>query len=61
MKIEIDYFDANEHVQKNNDSLVVRLPIFPDGFVGKITQEFIEKDEEPGKFEEFVFKEIEEE
>lgn len=55
---EIDYFDNNEHIRQKKDKLIVRLIDFPDGYSGKISQEFIETDE--GKFEEFVLKDLEE-
>jgi len=58
-KVEIDYFENNEHITVKNDGFIVQVPIFPKGFIGKIVKEFIENEE--GKFEEFIFKEIEEE
>lgn len=59
-KIEIDFFDNNEHIQEKDEELIIRLTEFPDDLFGKIEQEFIEKDDKPGEFEEFVFKEFEE-
>ena len=61
MKTEIDYYDQNEHVREKDGKLIVVMAEFPDEFTGKIMQEFIEKDDEPGMFEEFVIKELEEE
>jgi hypothetical protein len=58
---EIDVFEGNEHIKEKDGQLVVEITEFPSEFIGTITQEFIEKDDEPGIFEEFVFKEIEEE
>jgi len=65
VELEIDFFDDNEHIQEKDDRLIIQLTEFPDGYVGKIEQEFEEtfdkKGKTTGKFEEFVFKEIIEE
>ena len=64
-ELEIDYRDNNENVKEKDGILIVQLTEFPDGYVGKIEQEFIEildkKGKPTGRFEEFVFKEIIEE
>lgn len=64
-EVEIDYYENNEHIKDEDENLEVKLTEFPKGFVGTIEQEFIEILDEYGKptgrFEEFVFKKIEEE
>lgn len=64
-EVEIDYYENNEHINDKEGKLEVKLSEVPVGFVGTIEQEFIEildEDGKPtGKFEEFIFKEIEEE
>ena len=65
IELEIDYIDDNKNIKEKDGILIVQLTEFPDGFVGKIEQEFVEilddKGKPTGKFEEFIFKEIEEE
>ena len=65
IELEIDYRDNNENIQEKDGILIVQLTEFPDDYVGKIEQEFVEildgSGKPTGRFEEFIFKEIKEE